>query len=141
MSRQSISDERRPPWNEGKPIGQKPPLNLKDVWAIRMRLRIAEVPRDLAPFNLAVDSKLRGCDLVRLRVNDVRQGERVISRAIILQRKTGRPVQFEITPQTRDAIGDWCDAAGLKSGDYLFPSRMANSPHLLTRQYSRLVEK
>lgn len=141
MSQDTFTAPRREPWNKGKLIGQKPPLKLKEVWAIRIRLQIAENRRDLALFNLAIDSKLRGCDLVSLRLNDVVQGGRAMPRAIIQQKKTGRPVQFEITPQSREAINVWSDAAGLRSGDHLFPSRMRRSLHLSTRQYARLVER
>src|SRR5438105_12670071 len=95
------------PWNKGRLIGQKAPLKLKEIWAIRTRLQLANRTRDLALFNLAIDSKLRGCDLVRLLVRDVSQGNSVLSRAIILQQKTHRPVQFEITEQTRQAIAAW----------------------------------
>ena len=92
------------PWNKGRLIGQKRPLKPKEVWTIRVRLQLERRRRDLALFNLAIDSKLRGCDLVRLRVNDVCIGGQVRDRATIIQRKTGRPVQFEITEQTRAAI-------------------------------------
>src|SRR6185295_9705338 len=98
------------PWNKGKLLGQRPPLKLKEVWAIRIRLQLSHRVRDLALFNLAIDSKLRGCDLVRLRVQDVMQGSRVAARAIVLQKKTQRPVQFEITEQTQDAIAVWIHA-------------------------------
>jgi hypothetical protein len=93
----------RAPWNKGRLIGQKRPLKPKEVWAIRVRLQLEERRRDLALFNLALDSKLRGCDLVRLQVSDVCVGSRVRDRATVIQRKTGRPVQFEITEQTRAA--------------------------------------
>src|SRR5947207_7889169 len=89
------------PWNKGKLLGQKPPLKLKEIWAIRIRLQLDHRTRDLALFDLAVDSKLRGCDLVALRVHDVVQGSRIASRAIVMQKKTPRPVQFEVTEQTR----------------------------------------
>ena len=88
------------PWNKGKLIGQKSPLKLKEIWEIRIRLQMAKNTRELALFNLAIDSKLRGCDLVTLRISDVAQSNRVSSRAIIMQQKTHRPVQFEITEQT-----------------------------------------
>ena len=94
----------RIPWNKGKLIGQKAPLKLKEIWAIRIRLQLARRARDLALFNLAIDSKLRGCDLISLRVCDVAQGGRVAPRAIVMQRKTRRPVQFELTEQTREAV-------------------------------------
>jgi hypothetical protein len=96
---------RHEPWNKGKLVGQKSPLKLKDIWAVRIRLQIANRIRDLALFDLAIDSKLRACDLVRLRVRDVAHGERVTARAIVMQRKTQRPVQFEITEQSREAVG------------------------------------
>ena len=101
--------------------------------------RIDHRARELALFNLAIDSKLRGCDLVGLRVNDVVQGSRVAPRAIVMQTKTQRPVQFEITEQTRDAIAAWVADAHLKSEQFLFPSRVSQSPHLSTRQYARIV--
>ncbi len=108
------------PWNKCRLTGQKPPLRLKEIWAIRIRLQLAKKVRDLALFNLAIDSKLRGCDLVALRVRDVLQGNRVTSRAIVMQKKTQRPVQFEITEQTRDAVANWIASADLKSDQYLF---------------------
>jgi integrase len=113
------------PWNKGKLVGQKLPLKAKEIWAVRFRLQLECRTRDLALFNLGIDSKLRGCDLVTLRVRDVAQGGRVYPRAIVLQRKTQRPVKFEITEQTRDAIGAWVAEAGLRSEDFLFPSRRA----------------
>jgi integrase len=128
------------PWNKGKLVGQKPPLRLKEIWAIRIRLQLAKRARELALFNLALDSKLRGCDLVSLRVGDVPQGSRVSARAMVLQRKTQRPVQFELTEQTRDAAAAWIATAKLRSGDYLFPSRTRRSAHISTRQYARIVD-
>ena len=128
------------PWNKGKLIGQKSPLKLKEIWAIRIRLQMAKNTRELALFNLAIDSKLRGCDLVTLRISDVAQSNRVSSRAIIMQQKTHRPVHFEITEQTRDSLEAWINQAKLKSDQYLFPSRIHSSPHLSTRQYARIVE-
>ena len=127
------------PWNKGKLVGQKPPLKLKEIWAIRIRLQISNRKRDLALFNLAIDSKLRSCDLVRLRVIDVTHGGIVASRAMVLQQKTQQPVQFEIMDQTRAAIGNWIEHAKLNNGDYLFKSRFRNSSHLSTRQYARIV--
>ena len=97
---------KRAPWNKGRLIGQKRPLKPKDVWAIRVRLQLQGRKRDLALFNLAIDSKLRGCDLVRLQVADVCAGGRVRDRGTVIQKKTGRPVQFEITEQTRTSIHD-----------------------------------
>jgi integrase len=129
------------PWNKGRLTGQKRPLKPKEVWAIRVRLQLERRRRDLALFNLAIDSKLRGCDLVRLRVSDVSLGGRVQGRATVIQRKTGRPVQFEITEQTRAAIRDWLDSTTLGSSQYLFPSRLQGRPHISTRQYARIVHR
>ena len=104
MDTESTTAGRAIPWNKGKLLGQKPPLKLKEIWAIRIRLQLDRRLRELALFNLAIDSKLRGCDLVGLRVRDVVQGSHVAARAIVMQKKTQRPVQFEITEQTRDAV-------------------------------------
>jgi len=131
---------RRGPWNKGKLVGQKAPLKVKDIWAIRVRLQIQVRTRDLALFDLGIDSKLRGCDLVKLRVRDLCHGDRVAARAIVLQQKTQRPVQFEITPITREAVEAWIKSAALRADDYLFPSRLHASPHLGTRQYARIVD-
>lgn len=129
------------PWNKGKLTGQKAPLRLQDIWAIRVRLQLGKHPRDLALFNLAIDSKLRACDLMNLRVRDVSHGEHIAARAIILQQKTQRPVQFEITEPTRAALMNWIKVAGLRSEDHLFPSRIEGTTHLSTRQYARIVHK
>lgn len=125
----------REPWNKGKLVGQKAPLRLRDIWSIRVRLQIAEKTRDLALFNLAIDSKLRACDLTKLRVRDIAHGAQVSSRAIVMQQKTHRPVQFEITEQTRTALEAWIHKAQLRSEDFLFPSRLHASAHLSIRQY------
>ena len=127
------------PWNKGRLVGQKAPLKLKEIWAIRIRLQLSEKVRDLALFNLAIDSKLRGCDLVSLRVCDISQGKSIYPRAIVMQRKTHQPVQFEITELTRQSVAAWIDQARLASDAYLFPSRVTKSPHLSTRQYARIV--
>ena len=131
----------RAPWNKGRLIGQKRPLKPKEVWAIRIRLELERRRRDLALFNLAIDSKLRGCDLVRVRVNDVCVSGQVRDRATVIQRKTGRPVQFEITEQTRLAIRDWLASRVLRDRQHLFPSRYCDQPHLSTRQYARIVHR
>jgi integrase len=128
------------PWNKGKLTGQKPPLKLKEIWAIRIRLQIARQHRDLALFNLAIDSKLRSCDLVKIRVKDVTHGATVSKRAIVVQQKTGKPVQFEITAQTRESILEWINRAQLITDDYLFKSRNRDSTHISTQQYARLVD-
>ncbi len=136
-----IAVRHHEPWNKGKLTGQKAPLRLQDIWAIRVRLQLSEHLRDLALFNLAIDSKLRACDLMKLRVRDVSHGERIASRTTILQQKTQRPVQFEITEPTRASLVDWIKAAGLKSEDHLFPSRIEGAAHLSTRQYARIVHR
>ena len=124
----------REPWNKGKIVGQKAPFKLKDIWALRVRFQMETRIRELALFNLGIDSKLRGCDFVALKVRDVCHGDQMATRAIVMQHKTQRPVQFEITQATRDALQAWIKQAGLKSGDFLFPSRLHDSPHLGTRQ-------
>jgi integrase len=116
------------------------PAQPKEVWAIRARLQMENRVRELALFDLGIDSKLRACDLVKLRVRDVCHGDRVASRATVLQQKTQRPVQFEITPSTREAVETWTRKAGLRPDDYLFPSRVHRSPHLGTRQYARILD-
>ena len=129
----------REPWNKGKLVGQKAPFKLKDIWALRIRLQMEGRVRELALFNLGIDSKLRGCDLVALKVRDICHGDQVATRATVMQHKTQRPVQFEITSATRDAVQAWIKLAELKSDDFLFPSRIHESPHLGTRQYARIL--
>lgn len=128
------------PWNKGKLVGQKRPLKLPEIWAIRTRLQLAGKTRELAMFNLAIDSKLRSCDLVSLRVMDVAHGGEVQTRAMVMQQKTHNPVQFEITEQTRESVTQWIQEAKLSGSDYLFKSRFEGSDHLSTRQYARIVE-
>jgi integrase len=130
----------REPWNRGKIVGQKAPFKLKDIWALRVRLQMANRVRELALFDLGIDSKLRGCDLVKLKVRDVCHGDQMAARAIVMQQKTQRPVQFEITLATREAVQKWIKHAGLKSDEFLCPSRIHESPHLGTRQYARILE-
>jgi integrase len=131
----------RAAWNNDKLVGQKTPLKLKEILAIRIRLQLTEKVRDLALFNLAIDSKLRGCDLLSLKVSDIAQGRSIMHRAIVMQRKTHRPVQFEVTDVTRQAVLAWIDHAKLANNAFLFPSRVAASPHLSTRQYARIVRQ
>lgn len=133
--------QNREVWNKGKLIGQKPPLKPKDIWAIRFHLQNRHAVRDLAMFNLAIDSKLRGCDLVSLHVRDVTHGNQILSRAMVVQRKTQHPVQFELTEPTRVAVNAWIEKAHLRSDQSLFPSRVAKESHISTRQYARLVHK
>ena len=127
------------PWNKGKIVGQKAPFRSKEIWALRVRLQMHGRIRELALFNLGIDSKLRGCDLVALKVRDVCHGDQVATRAIVMQHKTQRPVQFEITAATREALQAWISHAGLKPENFLFPSRLHESPHLGTRQYARIL--
>ena len=138
-----ISNEMKPARKsskKGKLTGQKPPLQPKHVWAIRTRLQLAERTRDQALFNLAIDSKLRGCDVVRLRVEDVAPNHgQALKRATIRQRKTGRPVTFEITESTRQALDSYLRDTVKVPQDYLFTGRKGNDRHLSTRQYARLV--
>src|SRR4030081_778865 len=135
----SIADPVREPWNKGKLVGQKTPFKLKEIWAIRIRLQIANRCRDLALFNLAIDSKLPACDLMQLRVRDVCHGQIMASRALILQQKTNRPVQFEITEPARTAVSAWIACSNLKAEVFFFPRHNNASPHLSTRQYARIV--
>ena len=135
------ANAKRKAWNKGKLVGQKPPLKPKDIWAIRIHLQNAHAVRDLAMFNLAIDSKLRGCDLVNLRVRDISHGNQILARAMVVQRKTQRPVQFELTEPTRVAVAAWITKAMLKTEHFLFPSRLSESPHVSTRQYARIVHQ
>jgi integrase len=128
-----------PPWNKGRFVGQKRPLLPRQVWAIRARLEIAGNLRDLALFNLAIDSKLRGCDLVRLKVADLVVGGSVRDRVSVIQSKTGRPVQFEVSVNTQKSVLEWVESPAMRGCKSLFPSRFHASQHLSTRQYARLV--
>jgi integrase len=130
------SKPRKEPWNKGKLIGQKPPLRPKHVWSIRSRSQMERRTRDLAMFNLAIDSKLRGCDVVALRVEDVAPSRYAVGRATVRQK---RPVRFELTEQTRQAVDDYIKAAGKKPGEFLFSGRGDNNRCMTTRQYARLV--
>ena len=132
---------RRTPWNKGKLIGAKPPLRPKHVWSIRTRLLVEGRTRDLAMFNLAIDSKLRGCDVVALKVEDVAPNGYAINRATVRQRKTGRPVKFELTDQTRQAVDDHLKAAHKKPGEFLFTGRRGMGQCMTTRQYARLISE
>lgn len=129
----------RAPWSQGKLIGPKPPLKAKGIWSIRVRLQVAHRIGDLALLNLALDSKLRACDLVALWVDDLALNGRVRSRATIMQRKTGRPVQFEITEQTREAVGRWLEKRDLHKSEPLFPSRINRQRPMTTHQDARLL--
>ncbi len=137
----AIESNQRGPWNKGKLIGPKPPLQPRHVWAIRTRLQLAGRTRDLALFNLAIDSKLRGCDVVSLRVEDVAPHGYAIDRATVRQRKTGRSVKFEITEQTRQAVDAYLEINREKPGDFLFTGRRGPDRCLTTRQYARLLSE
>ena len=139
MFDQLFRNQKKRPWNSGEIVGPKPPLKLKEIWAIRIRLQLQSRLRDLALFNLAIDSKLRACDLVRLRVRDVYHSGSVATRASLVQQKTHRPVQFEITEQTRNAVTAWLRYQQLRPDDYLFPSRSRRGQHIGRRHYARLL--
>jgi integrase len=127
-------------WNTGRIIGPKAPLKAKHIWEVRTRLTIDNRIRDLALVNLAIDSKLRGCDLVKLRLNDVIAGMAIRTRSTVIQQKTSRPVPFELTEPTRNAITNWMHIRVARNGDWLFPSRSNADGHMTTRQYARLVD-
>lgn len=133
-------NEKRVPWNRGKLVGQKAPLTLQQIWSIRMHLEECGSARNLALFNLAIDSKLRASDLVSLRVSDIASGLQVLSRGKIIQQKTGRPVRFEISKRTKQSLTSWLKFGGLSPDDFLFPSRQQAQDHLSTRQYSRILK-
>jgi integrase len=130
---------RRVPWNRGKLIGAKPPLRQKHVWAIRTKLQIEHRTRDLALFNLAIDSKLRGCDLVSLKIEDVAPGGHVIDRTTIRQKKTGRPVKFELTEQTRQSVDAYLKTTDKTPSEFLFTRKLRPEQSMTTRQYGRLL--
>ena len=129
------------PWSKGKLTGAKPPLRPKHVWAIRTKLQIEGRVRDLAMFNLAIDSKLRGCDVVAMRVEDVAASGYTADRAAVRQKKTGRPVRFELSEQTRQAIDDFLKASNKRPGEFLFTGRRGPPTSMTTRQYARLVSE
>lgn len=129
------------PWNKGKLIGAKPPLRPKHVWTIRTKLQVEGRKRDLALFNLAIDSKLRGCDVVSIKVDDIAPRGYAVDRASVRQKKTGHPVKFEITEQTRQSLDDYLKISGKKPGEFLFTGRRPGGQCLTTRQYARLVSQ
>jgi integrase len=132
---------KRIPWNKGKLIGAKPPLRPKPVWSIRTKLQVAGRTCDLAMFNLAIDSKLRGCDVVALKVEDVAPSGYAVDRATVRQKKTGQPVKFELTEQTRQAVDDYLRVAHKKPGEPIFTGRRGAGQCMTTRQYARLVSE
>jgi integrase len=131
----------RPAWNKGKIIGPRPPLRPGHVWSIRAKLHLEQRLRDLALFNLAIDSKLRGCDLIALRVGDVAPNGYALDRASVRQKKTGRPVRFELTEQTRQSVDEYLRSTGREPAQFLFPGRGGRDRSLTTRQYARLVAR
>lgn len=132
--------EQNTPLEQGRDRQKKSTFKLKDILAIRARLQLQHRVRELAMFDFGLDSELRACDLLKMRVRDICHGEHVLPRATVMQQKTSRPVQFEITQPTRNAVSDWIREAKLGQDDYLFPSRVHKSPHIGTRQYARIVD-
>ncbi|MGY3611057.1 MULTISPECIES: tyrosine-type recombinase/integrase [unclassified Bradyrhizobium] len=139
MTEVSSVVSKRVPWNKGRIVGAKPPLRPKHVWSIRTKLQVEGRVRDLALFNLAIDSKLRGCDVVSLKVEDIARSGYATDRATVRQKKTGRPVKFELTEATRQAIDDYLKEAGKRPKDYLFTGRRGSNCSPTTRQYARLL--
>jgi integrase len=141
QSNETPTAQKRVPWNQDKVTGAKPPLRPKHVWSIRTKLQIEGRTRDLAMFNLAIDSKLRGCDVVAIRVEDVAAGGYTADRATVRQKKTGRPVRFELSEQTRQAVDDYLRTANKRPGEFLFTGRRGANRNMTTRQYARLVSE
>ncbi|WP_353646580.1 tyrosine-type recombinase/integrase [Mesorhizobium sp. WSM2239] len=135
------TSRERAAWNAGKTVGTKRPLTQKQIWAVRFFLDRGRRIRDRALFDLAIDSKLRGCDLVKIRIGDLVAGPEIRTRAIVVQQKTGRPVQFEITCDVRASLLAWLERRGGTVEDYAFPSRIDHANHMSTRQYARLVDE
>ena len=133
--------EDRPAWNVGRKLGAKRPLKPKEIWAIRFMLDQNRRMRDRALFDLAIDSKLRGCDLVKIKIGDLVAGGRVRNRAMVIQQKTKRPVQFELLEPARTSILAWLERRRGSVDDFAFPSRINRAGHLSTRQYARLVDE
>jgi len=131
---------KRIPWNKGIAVGSKRPLTLKQIHGIRNRLEVKERLRELALFNLAIDSSLNANDLVQLRVSDITKGRRIVSLATITQTQSQHRMQFWISAETRKTVAAWIAHKGLKPGQYLFPTRLHASPYLSVRQYARLIE-
>lgn len=131
----------RPAWNAGRKVGVTKPLKQRQIWAIRFFLDREGRKRDRALFDLAIDSKLRGCDLMKMKIGTLVIGPEIRTRAMVIQQKTGRPVQFEITADTRASLLAWLERRGGTIDDYAFPSRVDHSDHLSTSQYARLVDE
>jgi integrase len=141
MTENEATATKRPVWNAGRSVGAKRALKPKQIWEIRFYLNERRRMRDRALFDLAIDSKLRGCDLVRIKIGDIVSGGQIRSRAIVIQQKTGRPVQFELLPDARASLLAWLERRGGTVDDYVFPSRVDRNWHLSTRQYARLVDE
>ena len=131
----------RKPWNAGRKLGAKRALKPQQVWAVRFWLDREGRLRDRAMFDLAIDSKLRGCDVVKIKIGDLVVGGRIRNRAIVVQQKTGRPVQFELLDPARGSILAWLERRGGTLDDFVFPSRIDHATHMSTRQYARLVDE
>lgn len=131
----------RPAWNAGKTVAAKRPLTQRQIWAVRFFLDREGRLRDRVLFDLAIDSKLRGCDLVKIKIGDIVSGADIRTRAIVIQQKTGKPVQFELTADVRASLLTWLERRGGTVHDYAFPSRVDHAGHLSTRQYARLVDE
>jgi hypothetical protein len=141
MSVAELTATKRPVWNAGRTVGAKRALKPKQIWEIRFYLNQRRRLRDRALFDLAIDSKIRGCDLVQMKIGDLVSGGQIRTRAIVMQQKTGRPVQFELLPDARASLLAWLDRRGGTVDDYVFPSRVDHNGHLSTRQYARLVDE
>lgn len=135
-----VAKPKQTPWNKGKIVGQKPPLKLKEIWTIRFELEHQGRLRDLAIFNLAIDSKLCACDLVKIKVNEICDDCEPKQRCSIVQQKTKRPVTFGVSKTTRNSFQAWIESTSLSPSDFLFPSRVRRVDHISTRQYARLVK-
>ncbi|OJU20638.1 MAG: integrase [Sphingomonas sp. 66-10] len=133
--------QSRAAWNAGKTVGSKRPLTQKQIWAVRFFLDREERLRDRALFDLAIDSKLRGCDLVKIKIADLVSGAEIRTRTMVIQQKTGRPVQFELTADVRGSLLAWLERRGGAIDDFAFPSRINRAGHISTRQYARLVDE
>lgn len=131
----------RSAWNAGRKLAAKRPLYPKQVWAVRFWLEQEHRLRDRAPFDLAIDSKLRGCELVKVRIGELVSGARIRQRATVIQQKTGKPVQFELLDPARTSLLDWLERRGGSLNDFVFPSRADHSDHISTRKYARLVDE
>jgi len=141
ISKYDPAAKGRPAWNAGKQVGAKRALKVKQIWLIRFFLDREQRMRDRALFDLAIDSKLRGCDLVKMKIGSLVSGSAIRARSMVVQQKTGRPVQFEITADTRASLLAWLERRGGSIDDYAFPSRVDHEGHLSTRQYARLVDE